>query len=461
MLKRFWKSLIRFSSPRRRSEQTRHDLPRSNIIMKLAHSFASALPLVLTMSLSAATVLSRSLSSRLSRVAALRRIRLSLVKSAMKNNSHRSVAAMTAAFLCFFAHTAASQDWGPTPALSKLWAGVASSSDGVKIVAVAFYDKIYTSTDSGATWTPHESNRQWQAVASSADGVKLVAVVRGGQIYTSTDSGLTWTPRESDRNWSAITSSADGVRLVAGVYNGQLYTSADSGVTWIPRESDRAWAGVASSANGSKLVAVVGAGQIYTSTNFGVSWTPRESNRAWTSVASSADGNHLLACAFLVLDTLPGRLAVSHNSGVTWTSYETTRDWGAVASSADGIKLVAALRRGQIFTSTDSGATWNANIVSEDHWNCVASSASGNKLFAGADSVLGTGRIYVSPSLPPIMVLNGNVTVVWASITGRTYRVQSKFMLTDPMWTDVPGDVFAVGSISAKTFPVANPDSLF
>jgi len=36
-----------------------------------------------------------------------------------------------------------------------------------------------------------------------------------GQIYTSTDSGATWTAREGDRNWNGITSSADGSKLAA------------------------------------------------------------------------------------------------------------------------------------------------------------------------------------------------------------------------------------------------------
>jgi hypothetical protein len=64
-------------------------------------------------------------------------------------------------------------------------------------VAVVTEGQIYTSGDSGTTWTPHDSNRDWAAVASSADGTKLVAAVNGGRIYTSSDSGATWTPRES------------------------------------------------------------------------------------------------------------------------------------------------------------------------------------------------------------------------------------------------------------------------
>jgi len=62
-------------------------------------------------------------------------------------------------------------------------------------------------------------------VASSADGSKLVAGGYSDQIYTSTDSGVSWTPRESSRAWVAIASSADGNKLVAGAYTDKIYTS--------------------------------------------------------------------------------------------------------------------------------------------------------------------------------------------------------------------------------------------
>ena len=74
------------------------------------------------------------------------------------------------------------------------------------------------------TWTARESNRVWAAVASSADGTKLVACVYVGQIYTSWDSGVTWTGRGSSQAWVGVASSADGTKLVACVNNGQIYT---------------------------------------------------------------------------------------------------------------------------------------------------------------------------------------------------------------------------------------------
>ena len=85
--------------------------------------------------------------------------------------------------------------------------------------------QIYTSTDSGVTWTARGTTQNWVSIASSSDGSKLVAVTSGGQIYTSTDSGVTWTARATNRSWQAVASSSDGSKLVAVVSSGQIYTS--------------------------------------------------------------------------------------------------------------------------------------------------------------------------------------------------------------------------------------------
>ena len=62
-------------------------------------------------------------------------------------------------------------------------------------------------------------------ITSSSDGTKLAAVVYGGNIWTSTDSGETWTSRASrpDRAWwYGITSSSDGTKLAATVHGGDI-----------------------------------------------------------------------------------------------------------------------------------------------------------------------------------------------------------------------------------------------
>jgi hypothetical protein len=256
------------------------------------------------------------------------------------------------------------------------WIGVASSSDGTKLVAAAYGGQIYTSTDSGATWIPRDSARNWYYIASSSDGTKLVATVYGGQIYTSTDSGVTWTPRDSARYWEGVASSSDGTKLVAIAYTDQIYTSTDSGVTWTPRDSARGWSGVASSSDGTKLVATVYGGLIYTSTDSGVTWTPRDSVRNWSAVASSSDGTKLVATVS------SGQIYTSPDSGVTWNARDSSRNWFSVASSSDGTKLFATISAGgQIYASTDAGVTWTPRD-SARWWQGVASSSDGTKLVA-------------------------------------------------------------------------------
>jgi hypothetical protein len=81
---------------------------------------------------------------------------------------------------------------------------------------------IYTSGDSGATWTQTGTAQFWTSVASSADGTKLVAATRtlvtgkldSGYIYVSVDSGATWTQTGTARDWSSVASSADGNKFV-------------------------------------------------------------------------------------------------------------------------------------------------------------------------------------------------------------------------------------------------------
>jgi len=114
----------------------------------------------------------------------------------------------------------------------------------------------------------------WSSIASSADGTKLAAVgEESGSIYTSTDSGVTWTEQTGagERDWRSIASSADGTKLAAAVYDGPIYTSTDSGSTWTQQTDagSRGWQSIASSADGTKLAAVVWGGSIYLATTEG------------------------------------------------------------------------------------------------------------------------------------------------------------------------------------------------
>ena len=285
--------------------------------------------------------------------------------------------------------------WSPV-ATSDGWYSITSSSDGTKLAAVVRGDYggyIYTSTNSGASWTQQTASgsRYWYSITSSSDGTKLAAVHYRGYIYTSTDSGATWTERSpvtasTTRNWASITSSSDGTKLAAVVYPGYIYTSTDSGATWTARQTDtiRYWYSITSSSDGTKLAAVVRDGYIYTSTDSGATWTTNLNSsgvRSWLSITSSSDGTKLAAVVY------PGYIYTSTNSGASWTQQTASgsRYWTSITSSSDGTKLAAGADGDYIYTSNDSGATWTTNLNSSGvrSWISITSSSDGTKLAAG------------------------------------------------------------------------------
>jgi hypothetical protein len=290
---------------------------------------------------------------------------------------------------------------------------IASSSDGSKLAAVWCQSSppsggIYTSTNSGVTWTQTSApNVEWYSIALSSDGSKLAAVVWGGGIYTSTNSGLTWTqtsaPGGSTR-WRSIASSADGTKLAAVDWVAGIYTSADSGVTWTQTSAPgEEWASIASSADGSELVAVAwtdlsyNPGSIYISANSGSTWTTTSApSTNWWSVAMSANGTNLAAGGQGV------GFYTSTNSGVTWTQTSSAvylEFDHCIAFSADGTKLAVG-GFGVIYTSTNSGVTWTQTSAPGSGF-CIASSADGTKLVAANTRGIYTAQATIQTTTTP------------------------------------------------------------
>lgn len=357
------------------------------------------------------------------------------------------------------------QTWIQTGAPSNSWQSVACSADGKRLVAVAATyggnqingtqpGPIYSSTDSGATWTQiSATNDMWNSVASSANGTKLAATAGFDGVYVSTNSGSTWFWAALPTHqcfWSSVAFSADGTKLAASANNGGIYTSTNSGATWIetgaPASTTNYWPAVASSADGCKLVAVsaqedsgvlVG-GPIYISTNYGTTWVQTSApNELWFSAASSADGTRLAAVAS------HGSIYISTNSGTDWIQANTSFGlWGNVVLSADGTKLAAG-RTGsplpgdtnQVFASSDSGATWNPIGVPNTNGPMfiASTSADGNELIA-----VSGGYIYLWQSTPSpqlnIAAANNDLLLSWL-VPSTNFVLQLSSDLSS--WTDL------------------------
>jgi hypothetical protein len=247
---------------------------------------------------------------------------------------------------------------------------VASSFDGVKLVAAVGglpnAGKIYTSSDSGQSWLPRDTDRNWVGVASSADGAKLIAAAANDYIYLSTDSGATWIPQMVlSSGWSSVASSADGsVLMMSDVTLSSTRVYVSTNVFFFNpilrlTVANMTFKSMALSADGTKLIAATGGpaggGQIYLSSDSGVSWTNfyvGSTFASWSSVASSADGSRLLAAESDAVNGTANYIYISGDSGVTWTQQEAPRFWNSVTCSNDGAKLVAAAKNGQIWTSS-------------------------------------------------------------------------------------------------------------
>ena len=112
---------------------------------------------------------------------------------------------------------------------------IAGSADGSRLFATGFdavSDYIWaTSTNWGQTWSTNIAPPQptggygWRSITSSRDGTKLAAADYHTPVYSSTDSGISWTTNNApDEDWLSIASSADGSKLVALANFGDIFT---------------------------------------------------------------------------------------------------------------------------------------------------------------------------------------------------------------------------------------------
>ena len=136
---------------------------------------------------------------------------------------------------------------------------VATSADGMLVLAADNNGHVQVSTNSGFNWAPYTSiGGTIYSVNVSAAGQRFTAVSFGGNVYSSTNQGLLWFTNGVPPNgsWVAGSCSADGARLIVAGQNGRVYASIDSGATWISNSAPSlSWQAVASSADGNAMFA--------------------------------------------------------------------------------------------------------------------------------------------------------------------------------------------------------------
>lgn len=264
------------------------------------------------------------------------------------------------------------------------WSGVASSSDGIKLVASAYNNYIYISNDSGVTWIQKFfSTTDWMNVASSSDGSVLYAVSYSGGAYVSTNGGDNWNVIVTSPFLTVATSS-NGSVFAMGVDGDQIVLSTDYGFNIYVSGISGSWLHLDMSSDGTKIVATNFNGDIYISNDTGITWrdiTDLGSN-SWVGIAMSSDGTKIATATNL------GSIYISNDSGVTWAnySYANLSYINGLSASKDFSKIGLWEATGNLFILNSSG---NLEIESQaglQDWSSMAFSDNGKKIVAGGYS---------------------------------------------------------------------------
>ena len=292
-------------------------------------------------------------------------------------------------------------------ASGQCWSGVALSSDGLKVIASAKWNRVYTSPDGGVTWRQEEilGEGSWRTVALSADGSTIVAGGLSDSIYTSHDGGQSWQKRPGSgaREWRSVAVSADGTRIIATSQNSSIMLSYDGGETWTERTlPDAPWlASVAMSSDGSTLLVGANDGGIYRSTDSGNTWsrmTSLNSSGGWFGVDMSADGMTMVAADSFGADYAKGAAYISKDGGESWDPIASIgdhywHDWlyGGVSVSADGTTIMvvdsygADWNGGSVYISRDGGAGWTTvSSLGNQPWSATAITGDGSVMVVAA-----------------------------------------------------------------------------
>ena len=328
------------------------------------------------------------------------------------------------------------------------WGHITISSNGTKLAATTLGGSIYFSTNSGISWqkatVPVSTFKGLSCMASSSDGQRLVSVgfsdyssTNIGFIYTSTDSGQSWTQTTAPwENWWSVASSADG-KILAATFDYGVMVSTNFGAAWIPTLGTQgAWMHLASSFDGKLFFAngyIGNTNYMFTSTNSGFSWvTNNAPNLQWSGIACTTNGKILAACA-----RLGSGIYRSTNSGATWVvTSAPSMDWGTIASSADGTKLVAGVLNGNIYASFDSGNSWTN--TGQNYGTSIASSANGTKLAMTTSDGVFTGQLFAPPqNFSVIFGADSSIKLQFIGLPIYPYILQATSGLSPTSWQPV------------------------
>lgn len=289
------------------------------------------------------------------------------------------------------------EEWKPLMSAGKRqWRGITCSDNGTIVLACAWKDHIYKSTNNGITWVPITTSigkRSWTAISCSSDCKIIVACATwsaadstGDYVWISKNSGASWSKASATIGingngisfWSSISCSSNSAVIAAAELFGNVWVSKDSGVTWTNSSSSSQTfpltnfntSDICVSSDGTTITLVTipnskDIGNVFTSNDSGDTWEFRfPLDQTSNCVTCSADGT------VIAVGSNENFIYTSTNSGFSFSQQFSSglNKWSTITISPDNDYFVAAAYNDHVYESTD-GINWKINKSSpEKQW---------------------------------------------------------------------------------------------
>lgn len=206
---------------------------------------------------------------------------------------------------------------------------------------------IYRSTDGGGSWTGVCATDAYVSSLALGPSSSIFAATNGGSVYTSNDTGSTWTKLNTDffnniRIYSIVVNPGGTIFIATG---GGVYASSDDGNTWNGTQMSGITQSLIIGPNGTMWSGLYN-GQLWNSTDGGNNWS-----LVWYNFP-----NYARALAF----DSKGDMFVGTSGGV-YRSTDNENTFTNVALTDTPITSIAIDSAGQVFAGTAAGVYVSSN----------------------------------------------------------------------------------------------------
>lgn len=362
---------------------------------------------------------------------------------------------------CIYTSTDSSNTWYGVSVGSTNW-GSAISGDGTVRITANSDGYLYKKTGAGS-WARIISatlptNTGWWDVACDATCTHISAAQNGtGHIYSSSNSGSTWTTGTVQTFYSDISMSLDGTKIVAAG-SSEIYVSQDSGATWTAQGQSKSWVGVAISGDGTKVYAAASDGTMRKSAFLaaqGVLTVPSTSGAFGAGLnltTSGGSGSGAVTYAYTAGTTtcsLSGSTLTANGVGTCYiiatkaadATYSETSSISTMVSFSAGVQSTLSINStaatyGATLSLTTLGGSGTGSVsFVVNSGSCTISGSTLTPTGAGSCMVTATkaaqGNYLAANSLSTsINIAKANPTFTWLNVT-KTYGDVS-FLLAAP-----------------------------